>query len=89
MNVKAIYICRAAGLMGWTADVHMEDGRRALDLDIQARDLPDAIYQARKEYPGVEPEVDADPYWWRKRWGAWIEHYGIKIRQNEQEGDEA
>ena len=66
MELQKVVICRAAGLMGWVAECQYDDGRNLLDLDIQARDLPEAIELAEDTYPEVEVTVEADTFWTQK-----------------------
>lgn len=73
MKLMRVAIVRAAGLMGWVADCQYEGGYTdsLLDLDIQARDLPDAVAMAEEEYD-VPVVVEADQFWLNK-WEGYLE----------------
>jgi hypothetical protein len=66
MTLNKVVICRAAGLMGWVAECQYDDGRNLLDLDIQARELPECIELAEDTYGDVEVTVEADTFWTKR-----------------------
>lgn len=61
--ISKVVVCRAAGIQGWVVECQYKDGRKLLDLDIQAKELPDCIELAEKEYPKTEVTIEADSFW--------------------------